>query len=529
MRILVRGQWAAGYLDYHRPENAVRVAVSAMLNLERLTGLYFEPPSSVRLLWNYVRSAGPLEVLRKVRSRRAERDRNEKFVSCGVGSVLEAPAHLAHLLGRPVVFIATAHPACAERLAIDGSLIQEAPVQLGALAEDAPHLLHIADGTEDDAWWNPVGGWTSDSGWTIDPGAAEHLLQRAVRTLSRTDFNLASRLPRRADQRVVTVRPPVRPAHDRKARPAVALVGLGHYAKSVIMPNIQRHLDVRVLQELDPTQVPPGAFPESTVAIAPEVPPDTGVAAVIAAGFHHTHAPIAAAALRAGLYAVSEKPLATTQQQLVELAAALRLSEKYFAGFQRRYLAFNALVRPDLGIGSGDPVSYHCIVYEVPLPPRHWYWWPASGSRLLSNGCHWIDHFLFLNAFASPCSAEVSIGRDGTLNVSVSLENEAVFTMALTDRGSPRIGLRDYVELRAGRATARMTDGGRYEAEGPHSVRRRMRRHRYDGHRRMYRTIARKIAEGAPGDPPLWTVRSTELVLRLEDELRARSSGGRGG
>src|SRR5262249_57472786 len=68
---------------------------------------------------------------------------------------------------------------------------------------------------------------------------------------------------------------------------------------------------------------------------------------------------------------------------------------KVFCCFHKRYSAFNALARKDLQMQLGEPISYHCIVYEVPLPPMHWYRWPSSRSRLITNGCHWIDHFHF--------------------------------------------------------------------------------------------------------------------------------------
>jgi predicted dehydrogenase len=527
LRILVGGEWIPGYLDYYRRQDAVRVAVSAIVNLERIAGLYFEPSASLRLLWNYVRSAGLLEVIRKVRSRRGERGRNQKFVSCGLGTLLEAPPSLAALLQEPVVFLATAHPACAERLVIDAALVRAAPAELRVPATDRRQVLHLPAHGDAEPWWRPVAGWTRDAGTAIDPATAGPLLDCAVHTLGQAQLERARRLAPAEDQRISTERRPIRTQPARGGKPAVAIVGFGNYAKTMIVPNIRHHLDVRVVHELDPTQVSPGTLTDCTVSSAPEVAPEPPVTAVIAAGFHHTHAATATAALRQGRYAVSEKPLATTWEQLGELAAAVREHGKYFAGFQRRYLAFNGWVETDLGVRPGDPVSYHCIVYEVPLPARHWYRWPASGSRLLSNGCHWIDHFLFLNRFASPVAAAVFTSGDEAVNVSVSLENGALFTMALTDRGSPRIGLRDYVELRAGRATVRILDAAEYEAESPTAVRRRVRHHKYDGHRRMYRTIARKIAGGAAGDPPEWTLRSAELVLRLEDELgTARSAIG---
>ncbi len=73
----------------------------------------------------------------------------------------------------------------------------------------------------------------------------------------------------------------------------------------------------------------------------------------------------------------------------------------------------NAIAREDLAAAPGQPMSCHCVVYEVPLPRRHWYRWPVSSDRLVSNGCHWVDHFLFLNGFARERSAEAWSAGNG--------------------------------------------------------------------------------------------------------------------
>ena len=82
----------------------------------------------------------------------------------------------------------------------------------------------------------------------------------------------------------------------------------------------------------------------------------------------------------------------------------------------------------------------------LPLPKLHWYSWPNSGSRLLSNGCHWIDYFLFLNAFSPVTNYSLKVAKNGDSNVFVELENKAVFTMVLTDLGSSRLGVREHIK-----------------------------------------------------------------------------------
>ena len=301
------------------------------------------------------------------------------------------------------------------------------------------------------------------------------------------------------------------------------LFGYGNYAKTLVVPNVRPWLEIERIHELDPTQIPRGADDTAwdTSPHWPEGPAGEGFRAAFLAGYHHTHAPLAAEAMDRGAAAVVEKPIATGACELDDLLRRLEGGGRLFSCYQKRYHPFNALARRDLGVRTGDPVSYHCMVYEVPLPEQHWYRWPSSRSRLVSNGCHWIDHFLYLNDFAEPGRIDVAEASDGTLNASVELENGAFFTMVLTDLGSARIGVQDYVELRARGTTVRMSNSTRYEAEGPNRILRRERVNKMFAYRRMYADIARRVVEGAAGDTPRSVRVSAGLVLEMERRLRA--------
>jgi predicted dehydrogenase len=292
---------------------------------------------------------------------------------------------------------------------------------------------------------------------------------------------------------------------------------LGHYAKGTLLPYLGRELDVTRIHELDPSQIgpdPPGNFAWDT---APEPRSDDDSDCWAIASYHHLHAPLAAEALRRGKDAIVEKPLAVGEDALDELLTALdnAPSSRVFTCFQRRYARFNDWIAEDVREDAAMPLHYHCIVYEEPLPERHWYRWPNSGSRLTSNGCHWIDHFLFLNDYATPVSAELRTSRQGGLNASVELANGAFFTMALTDEGSPRIGVQDVVDVRSESRSARIVNSSQYLAEGPRQVLRRKRISKLDAYERMYRTIGQRLARGERGDSRA----SLEVPVRVTQTL----------
>lgn len=521
MRCLLRGHWTDGLLDAWRAPGDYRIRVEALGNLEAIDDLYFVRAFRPRLIWNYLRQIGPVMVWRKVASRLQERSRNEKWLSVGVGTVLEAPADGAFEPGCRVAFLATGHPACLERIVLPPELVAAWEGSL-PLRTDAVLHLTATERVQAQAWWRPARGWSAASGRPIPPDLSHALGKSVAEELLGRDWSQAQALPAEPAG-LVSERRDRRPGALAAARQRAVLFGYGHYAKTIIRPNVSDFLEIEAAHEIDPTQIPSDGGGISRWDTSPEPRDDERYDVCLIAGYHHTHAPLAVWALRRGGYAVAEKPVAVDGAQLEALLAAVAASERgFFACFHKRYSPLNAFALRDLAQRPGAPIDYHCIVYEVPLPELHWYRWPNSKSRLVSNGCHWIDHFLYLNGFCEVQHTELFAGANGTLNCSIVLHNGAVFTMVLTDQGSDRIGLQDHVELRAGHVTVTIVNNTDYLAEDGQRVLRRLRVNKTRAYRQMYREIARRIARNEGGDS-LDSIRiSTALTLDLEARREAQ-------
>lgn len=513
-------RWQDGYLDYHRAPGELRVRVDCWCVLRRLTDVFLEQPRSLRRVWNYVREVGVRQTLRKIRSRWAERLRDRRVVAVGAGEVLEAESDARIPPGQGVLFVAPCHPECVERVALPEALVR--PLSAGAAAglrrSGGVRLLEMptAQAGSLPPAVDLIAGWSRFSG--SEPGEpARQLLDWAERELPRLAQHAARELPL-TQPSAVAERTAAGPA---ASSPSAVLFGLGNYAKTCILPNLDPRIALRCVHEVDPTQIGPIRSARYAFDTSERPRPDEHYDVYFIAGYHHTHVPLAVHALRHGSWAVSEKPLATSWEQLDELCEALRAHPgRYFAGFHMRYNPLWELARQDLGVRPGDPIHYHGIVFEVPLVARHWYNWPASRSRIVSNGCHWLDHFLFLNGFCRVARRGLWRGSNGDLHLSVELENGAVCSLVLTDVGSRRIGVQEHVQLRAGEVTVRVDNSSRYMSEDRHRVIRRARINKLGVFGRMYREISRRIVEGQPGDPPESTQRSCELMLLMEDELQ---------
>jgi len=188
--------------------------------------------------------------------------------------------------------------------------------------------------------------------------------------------------------------------------------------------------------------------------------------------------------------------------------------------YQRSHSPFNGHLRADLGTG---PVSMAATVYEVPLPPRHWYRWPVVGNAVVSNGCHWIDYFLHVNGYPETTALHVMVLATQTV-LTLELHNGASGTISLRHQGSPRLGVRDLIQFWSDEATATIEDNSRYRSERGYRVLRSVSVPRARATEEMYREFARRIELDLPGDDPRAirvSARAVVELARLVDEARA--------
>ncbi|MDX2346467.1 MAG: Gfo/Idh/MocA family oxidoreductase, partial [Legionella sp.] len=454
------GKWQDDFLPYTLGDG-IALQVLRWAVLSPIDELYFVRSKSWRLIFNYLKEIGVYQVLKKVRSRRDEYLRNKKFLSIGLAIEAKNTAD-----ERLVVFFAFCHPMCVDELVLPTEFIIPIP-DLDKLGIVDKHALLFSDvrGVLDiPELLLSMAGWSAYSGMPLDacPNFSEEVFNTQVSgVFSGIDWDKAQVFSRDSFQSF-------KPKHRTKIKSitadklSAAIIGYGQYAKTNIIPNIKANLEVKKIYELDPLQIPSNRrdIEWSTSAV---IESHDEFDAYFIASFHHMHAPAAMCAIEKGAVAVVEKPVVVDLGQLNALVASVSKHQgKVYSCYHKRFSPFNAFAKKDLRIKKGEPINYHCIVHEVPLPKKHWYNWPNSHTRLVSNGCHWIDHFLFLNDYPEYTAIDGFVASDGTINCSVLAENGAFFSMVLTDAGSSRIGVQDYIELRANGVTVSIQNGTKY-------------------------------------------------------------------
>ena len=202
-----------------------------------------------------------------------------------------------------------------------------------------------------------------------------------------------------AQRRLGTAAPSARPTRQPGARPVVRLgvIGAGNYATSMLLPHLRGRDDVRLVEVatatgLSATNAQRKFGFERCSTDHRGLLADEAVDAVLIATRHHAHAAMVCEALRAGKAVFVEKPLAVDPDQLEAIMAAVTDSgnDRLMVGFNRRFAPLLADLKAAFGARSG-PVQVRYDVNAGRLEAGSWYAQPEQGSRLVGEGCHFVD------------------------------------------------------------------------------------------------------------------------------------------
>ncbi len=314
----------------------------------------------------------------------------------------------------------------------------------------------------------------------------------------------------------------------------MGLIGAGDYARSILIPALQRE---RAIERRGVADLNPGAAAITAArydfAFASANPDtlfnDRSMRGLLIAGYHDSHAPHTIHALERGVAAFVEKPLVTSWAQFEALMLAYEHAEgKAFVacGFNRRFAP--ALVRlHKLVQRESGALTIVCVVRGHTLPPGHWYYGAAQGTQIAGNICHWIDLCMWLTRPAIPVSI-AAIAPPGSIhaeNVAITLtfDDGSLAAIIFTQRGDDLRGVQESIEVRrddlsatvgGGLDSLRAVRGGRVVTAW-HGA-------RDKGHNAELKAVLGAMRSGAP--PPIAfreAMLSSALTLTAIDALAA--------
>ena len=177
-------------MDYHKSQKEYRIRVLGFKNLERLENVYHTRPKSLRLLLNYFPVMGFEGMFNKVWSRIREDYRNEKYISCGFGEIIETAHDNSFSVGDLVGFLAPWHPALVERIVLPEVLI----FKIGK--EDVPgvppqKILYSSLEKKETVqrWWKDLRAWGIYSGREIPDTLKSQILEGMTSEIKNNDVN----------------------------------------------------------------------------------------------------------------------------------------------------------------------------------------------------------------------------------------------------------------------------------------------------------------------------------------------------
>jgi predicted dehydrogenase/threonine dehydrogenase-like Zn-dependent dehydrogenase len=248
----------------------------------------------------------------------------------------------------------------------------------------------------------------------------------------------------------------------RRATVGIGFIGAGNYASSMLLPHFKdlpgaelRHVATnRSLSALDAKRR--FGFAHASTD-AQEVLSDDSVDTVFIVTRHHSHAELTCRALRAGKAVFVEKPLALTEEQLIDVLETIESTgnDRLMVGFNRRFAPLLTQMKSRFGSTSGGAVGRYSVNAGT-LGARSWYTdEKLEGSRFAGEGGHFIDTLSWWFD-ALPTEVFTMGSKDlHDIQTTIRFSNGSIGTIFYVTNGNPRFP-KEVLEVSDSGRTARL-------------------------------------------------------------------------
>lgn len=309
----------------------------------------------------------------------------------------------------------------------------------------------------------------------------------------------------------------------------IGCLGVGGFAKAVLLPAIQKAggLRPRILCNGEGlAAVTTGEKMGFDLATPREddVFADPNVRAVFIVTRHNQHARLVLKALRAGMHAYTEKPLAVTLEEVAEIQQTLEQMKEprlLMVGFNRRFSPAAIKVK-EFFRGVTAPLTISIRFNSGFLPADHWTQDQAvGGGRMIGEGCHAIDLATYL-AGSPPVRVYCeSVGgasspavTDDQCFLTLRHANGAVSSIAYLS-GGDKAYPKERVEVLGGGRLAVIDDFREVITSVDGRTERTALGEQDKGHNAEVDVFARRIKEGGEAPIPWPEIRATSIAAIL--------------
>ncbi len=306
----------------------------------------------------------------------------------------------------------------------------------------------------------------------------------------------------------------------------LGVIGAGNFAKSVLLPRLAKLGGVSLVGLATATGRTAKAVGEQfgfafCTTDFRELLQREDINTVLIATRHDTHAAMTAEAIRAGKTVFVEKPLATTEEALAEVVAAVEQNQgRVLVGFNRRFSSLASEMKQFFDDAGSLAITYRINAGEI--PKESWIQQDEGGGRIVGEVCHFVDLLQFLTS-SEPTEVFAyrnAVGAD-TLSIVIKFSDGSVGNInyfSTGDRGLPK----ERVEVFGGGRSAVLDDFRLLELwrDGKRKTSKRMSQDKGFDQELAEFVAAVRLGEEMPID---WRslVMTTLATLRIEDSLRS--------
>lgn len=225
----------------------------------------------------------------------------------------------------------------------------------------------------------------------------------------------------------------------------VGFIGLGNYARGVLLPALKKEAGVRLAVVVTATGISASNSAQKHDFAAAATDPaaaieDERIDTVFVASRHDSHAGLTAAALAAGKHVFCEKPLAMDEARLAEVLAAAEGSGKVLTvGFNRRFAPMLQKAQAALAPRSGPLVMLYRINAGA-IPADSWIQRDEGGGRIVGEVCHFVDALTFLSgSLPIEAQAVAAKGHGDAVSILLRFEDGSTGTIVYSSLGDPSV------------------------------------------------------------------------------------------
>lgn len=295
--------------------------------------------------------------------------------------------------------------------------------------------------------------------------------------------------------------------------PGVAFIGLGNYAKGVLLPAFKKAGGQGLRTAVTASGISAYGAAESfgfeRAATDPqEVFEDPKIATVFIATRHNSHAELATRALAAGKNTFVEKPLALNRDELRRVLQEAEASTGLLTvGFNRRFSPMIGEAKDALA-GRTGPLNMTYRINAGFIPPDNWLHGPEGGGRIIGEVCHFVDTLSALaGAPVSLVCAVAPRGVNDSIASVLQFADGSVGTILYSSLGDPAVPKERIEVLAAG--TVIEIDDFRSLSITRNGRTNRKRAAQDKGQEAMLRSFLSAIAAGGPQPIPLSELAAT--------------------